>query len=84
MFDYRIFIKYYWTSNLRHLVVDAQRASVNTTSKFCVTGTSLVVQWLRLPSQYRSAGFDPGSGSWIPYAETKSPHAATRDPAWGN
>ena len=36
------------------------------------TGTSLVVQWLRLSSQSRGPGFDPWSGNWIPPVATKT------------
>ena len=35
-------------------------------------------------SQWRGPRFNPWSGNWIPRAATKSPHAATKDPACHN
>ena len=46
------------------------------------TGTSLVVQRLRLHTQCRGPGFNPWSGNQIPHATMKTWHAATniKDP----
>ena len=35
-------------------------------------------------SQCRGPRFDPWSGNWILHVATKSPHAATKDPACRN
>ena len=35
-----------------------------------VSGTSLVIWWLRLCSQSRGPRFNPWSGNYIPYATT--------------
>ena len=56
------------------------RYHVTTQARFKkpVLGLPLVVQWLRLHSQYREPRFDPWSRSYIPHAETKSPYATTK------
>ena len=41
-------------------------------------GTSLVVQWLRLPIPNAGAQVHSWSGNYIPQAATKSSHAATK------
>ena len=47
----------------------------------CITGASLVVQWLRIACQCRGHGFEPWSGK-IPHAtEQLSPCATTTEPA---
>ena len=49
------------------------------------TGTSLVVQWLRLRILNAGGpGFDPWSGNWIPHATAKDPVCWNKDPVQAN
>jgi len=43
------------------------------------TGTSLVVQWLKLGSKCREPGFDPRLENYIPCAAIKSSNATPKD-----
>ena len=54
---------------------------IDTQSRICKRGTSLVAQWLRIAYQCRGHRFEPSSGK-IPHAtEQLSPCATTTEPA---
>ena len=65
-----------------HILVIENNAAMNMSVQISFFVVGPVANTLH--SQCRGPGLNPLSGSYIPYAATKTLHAATKDPACGH